>query len=470
MIIATHLPVVKGRPPSWAWRIDPDWSALAARAVTAPAWAGPKGMPCFGRPTLDCRCTTCRAGRPYLRYSLHLLQGALAVEPAYPLADGAPGLLQGLALPGILWFIGEEATEVFACGADEEFSLCPGALAQEASGAPLRQALRAVEGPCRSQRRGLWEVSSMWWRLQRAAGDLGNQSVNHAPHLAQECLTGILIAGHAGELLFPLSRELRRREQRSVEGSDQRQALWGRYECLLVAYHVLTSEQRFDHGGARCGSAQPRILHRQPQLLVVNHLSSCLHGPEQGRVRITWRGLGVLGESLSLAGLNRVLHPDRWKGFDRLCCIVGSLPCSPGRLNLLPASRQHDSTTGGKALALDLGTERRAFELGVRVKSGEEAADDEVVQALLVRGECRRVHALRCGDDSVVVGDFLVVNVARCQADSSPGQDRVKKGQVRADASGLDMAPQFPVDAAGEMARRGARVGAEGLFVEGLSQ
>ena len=70
----------------------------------------------------------------------------------------------------------------------------------------------------------------------------------------------------------------------------------------------------------------------------------------------------------------------------------------------------------------------------------------------------------------MVVGDFLIVNVARCKADSSPGQDRVNKGKIRADAGGLDMAPQFPVDAAGEMARRGARVGDEGLFVEGLSQ
>jgi len=98
MIIANHLPVVKGGPPSWAWCIDPDWGALAARAVTAPAWAGPKGVPCFGRPTLDCRCTTCRAGRPYLKHALHLLQGALAVEPAYPLAmrvgaAGEQGLL-----------------------------------------------------------------------------------------------------------------------------------------------------------------------------------------------------------------------------------------------------------------------------------------------------------------------------------------------------------------------------------------
>src|SRR6266404_5978193 len=100
MIIAKHLPVVQGRPPSWAWCLDPDWRALAARAVTAPAWAGPKGVPCFGRPTLDCRCTTCRAGRPYLRDSLHLLQGALAVEPAYTLAMrvGAAGEVVGYFL------------------------------------------------------------------------------------------------------------------------------------------------------------------------------------------------------------------------------------------------------------------------------------------------------------------------------------------------------------------------------------
>src|SRR5262245_21729531 len=98
MIIAKHLPVVKGDPPSWSWCIDPDWIALAASAVTAPAWAGPKDVPCLGRPTLDCRCTTCRAGRPSLRCSLHLLQGALAVEPAYTLAmrvgaSGKQGLL-----------------------------------------------------------------------------------------------------------------------------------------------------------------------------------------------------------------------------------------------------------------------------------------------------------------------------------------------------------------------------------------
>ena len=55
-------------------------------------------MPCFGRPTLDCRCPTYRAGRPYLRDSLLPLQGALAVEPAYTLAmrvgaAGEQGLL-----------------------------------------------------------------------------------------------------------------------------------------------------------------------------------------------------------------------------------------------------------------------------------------------------------------------------------------------------------------------------------------
>ena len=79
----------------------------------------------------------------------------------------------------------------------------------------------------------------MCWCIERAASDLGHQRVHHDPHLAHECLTGILVAGHTGEsFLFPLSRELRRREQRSVEGADQRQALWGRDECLLVASHV----------------------------------------------------------------------------------------------------------------------------------------------------------------------------------------------------------------------------------------
>src|SRR5437870_598901 len=152
---------------------------MTAGAVAAPAWAGPEDLPCARRTTLHCRCATRRAGRPRLRQCPHLLQGALGVEPASTLAvwvgaagerglpgfffgqvkphralaDGVPGLLEGLALPGIFWFIGAEAAEVSACSADEECAVGPGALAQEA-------------------------------------------------------LTGILVTGHTGELLLPLSCQL----------------------------------------------------------------------------------------------------------------------------------------------------------------------------------------------------------------------------------------------------------------------
>ena len=164
------------------------------------------------------------------------------------------------------------------------------------------------------------------------------------------------------------------------------------------------------------------------------------------------------------------MRPDRREFLDLLSGGVGSLPDPPGWVHLLPASRQHDGAPCGKTLALDLGDERSTFERGVRVKGSEETACDEVVEALLVGGEHGRIHALCRGDDGVVVGHLRVVNVARGEGQGPSGQDRADKGEIQAHAGGLDMAPQCPIDAAGEMARRGAWVGDERLFVQGLRE
>jgi len=128
-------------------------------------------VPRAGWAALHRRRTALRAGRPYLGSCLHLLKGALAVEPVHALAvrvfaagerdlarllfrqaqphralaDGTRGLLHGLALLGILRLVGDEAARLFAGGADEEGPVRPSALDEEASGAPLRHALRAIK-------------------------------------------------------------------------------------------------------------------------------------------------------------------------------------------------------------------------------------------------------------------------------------------------------------------------------------
>src|SRR5712691_9723838 len=226
------------RPPfarlvSRARRGDPDRFGVTTRAVTAPARAGPEVVPRAGRAALHGRRAALRAGRPRLGPYSHLLQGALAVEPAHPLAvrvftagqrdfprllfrpaqphralaDGALSLLHGLALLGILRLVGDEATHVFAGGADEKCPVRPSALDEEASSASLHHALWAIERPCRP---GCCcpplPAPTTRQRLHRRAGDLRDEVGNHRAHLTHERLTLVRATHHPRELLLPLPR------------------------------------------------------------------------------------------------------------------------------------------------------------------------------------------------------------------------------------------------------------------------
>src|SRR5262245_35330702 len=254
---------------SHARRGDPDRCSVTARAITAPARAGPEGVPRAGRAALHGRRAALRAGRPRLALGPHLLKGAFAVEPAHALAvrvftagerdlpclifrqaqphralaDGAPGLLHSLALLGILRLVGDEAALLFARCADEEFPVRAGALDEEAASAPLRHALRAVERPCRP---GCSypprHVPTPRRPLYLSAGDLRDEVGNHRSHLAHERLTRVLAMHHPCELLLPLPRQLGRCEQRRSQHRDERDALRRRHERLLLTRDVRTRE------------------------------------------------------------------------------------------------------------------------------------------------------------------------------------------------------------------------------------
>src|SRR5215831_510334 len=278
-------------PASHARRGDPDRAGVTARAVTAPARAGPEVVPRAGRAALHGRRATLRAGRPRLGPCLPLLQGALAVEPAYPLAvwvltagqrdfprllfrpaqphcalaDRALRLLYSFTLLGILRLIGDEATHLFANGADEECPMCPGALDEEASDAPLCHALRAIECPCRP---GCCcpplPTPTARQRLHRRAGDLRDEVGYHHAHLTHEHLTLVLASHHPCELLLPLPRQLGRRQQRRPQHREERDTLRRRHERFLLACDILSLEQRLDHGGTRRRGPQARVLHGEP--------------------------------------------------------------------------------------------------------------------------------------------------------------------------------------------------------------
>src|SRR5262249_7164645 len=63
---ATDVSTPSVRPVSRTRRSDPDRSSVTARAITAPARAGPEVVPRAGRATLHGRRAALRAGRPRL--------------------------------------------------------------------------------------------------------------------------------------------------------------------------------------------------------------------------------------------------------------------------------------------------------------------------------------------------------------------------------------------------------------------
>src|SRR5262249_25319798 len=269
------------------------------------------GVPRAGRATLHGRRAALRAGRPCLGQRSHLFEGALVVEPAYPLAvrvftagerdllpllfreaqphralaDGAFRLLHGLTLLGILRLVSDEATHVCAGGADEEGPVHPGALDEEASGAPRRHTLRAIERPRRPGRcaAGLHATPGRRW-LHRRAGDLRHEIGHHHAHLPHEHLALVRATHHPCELLLPLPRQLGRREQRRSQYRDERDALRRRHQRLLLTSDILPLEQRLNDGGTRRRGPQARVLHGEPQLIVIHLLAGRLHRAEQGRV------------------------------------------------------------------------------------------------------------------------------------------------------------------------------------------
>src|SRR5262245_39306414 len=288
------------RPASRARRGDPDWSGVTARAITAPPRAGPEVLPCAGRATLHGRRAALRAGRSRLRPCAHLLQSAFAVEPVHALAvrifaagerdllpflfreaqahralaDGALRLPHGLTLRGILRLVGDEAARLCADGADEEWPVGPDTLDKEASGAPLRHALRAIERTLRpGQCTLVLHAPPARQRLHRRAGDLRDEVGHHRAYLPHERLTLVLTTHHPCQLLLPLPRQLRRREQRRAQHRDERHALRRRHQRLLLTSDVRPLEQRLNNGGARRRGPQARVLHGKPQLVVVHLLA-----------------------------------------------------------------------------------------------------------------------------------------------------------------------------------------------------
>ena len=203
-----------------------------------------------------------------------------------------------------------------------------------------------------------------------------------------------------------------------AEQADHVQPLLGRDQRAPVALDVADVDQPLDDRRARRRRADARVLHRLAQRLVVDELAGGLHRAEQRGVAVAPRRLGLLGQRLDLEG--REGSPCSSRGSSPSRGSSSSPPASAGaassaavEVDAAPARDEQHLAARAEDVLGDGRLDARVLEHRLGVERREEAAHDEVVDALVVGVHLldRVLRARR--DDRVVVGDLRVVDHAR---------------------------------------------------------
>src|SRR4029079_1779975 len=154
-----------------------------------------------------------------------------------------------------------------------------------AEGGPVLADL-AVAAGARAQRR-LPQVTEV---VDDLLGELGD--VAHEPRPL------VLAVLDRRQPLLPAARELGGRQRVAAQQLDRLAALRRRDQGLRLPLDVPDVEQPLDRVGAGGGRAQAALLHRLPQLLVVDQLAGRLHRAQQRGLGEAGRWLGLLGQHL----------------------------------------------------------------------------------------------------------------------------------------------------------------------------
>src|SRR6185437_2412157 len=141
---------------------------------------------------------------------------------------------------------------------------------------------------------------------------------------------------------------------------------------------------------ARRRRAEPGVLHRFAQFLVVDPLAGGLHRREQRRLRVARRRLRLLVLELRLDALDGLALLELRqlgalvagvlvRGLARLLVEIGLEP-----VDAAPARLERDLAAGAEALLLDDGDHLGALIARGRVEDGEETAGDQVEDPALI--------------------------------------------------------------------------------------
>ena len=100
---------------------------------------------------------------------------------------------------------------------------------------------------------------------------------------------------YLGKLRLPSACHLHVGDCHVLHHGMKGESLFRRHEFLLLAHHVLTSEQGLDDGGTGGWCANAAVLHCLTHGLVLDVLAGGLHGSKQCRfcVQRLWLGLAL---------------------------------------------------------------------------------------------------------------------------------------------------------------------------------
>ena len=177
------------------------------------------------------------------------------------------------------------------------------------------------------------------------------------------------------EPVLPVAGHPRRRQRVSVEQPDHVQALLGADERAPVALDVADVDQPLDDRRARGGRADPRVLHRLAQLVVVDELAGRLHRREQRRVGVAPRRLGLLLLRGDLERPRRLALVELRQRLVGALVVVGARPVLEA-LAVDAAPARHDQHPAARAehVRRDRRLQPRVLEHRVGMEDREEAA------------------------------------------------------------------------------------------------
>lgn len=232
-------------------------------------------------------------------------------------------------------------------------------------------------------------------------------------HVAGEGAGFFLSAGDVLEAFFPLGSEEGRGK---VVGDDvdELDAFGGRHEGLALLLDVETFEEFFDDVGTGgwCADAAGFVKDALG-VFVVDEGLGIFHSGQKGAFGEAGRRFGLAFANADVDAFEGLAFFEFWQG-TVAADVFFLFVVVADEVEAFPAEFGGDVAAGDEAFAVHVQCDAGLLVFVRAEEVGEEALDDELIDAALVAGEAVLAQAFLGWDDGVVVADLGVVDAARC--------------------------------------------------------